>query len=361
MSQRTAIGGLVVSTLLLVLTFVTITDAVHLPGPHLRAMLGFKPPRPRECEFDPSQIHEPRGKPGPGTWRLEHDSPTPAPEEAAVTVGRYVYLVGGQRPYPGEPQFLRFDPRTGEYRREPEPPVAIDHAVAAEHDGEVILASGYIDGETATNRIWAYSPETRRWRELPSMRYPRGAAAGAVVGDKLYIAGGVYEYGNEHEPYRFLEIYDFRTHRWTPGPDMPTARHHFGVGVVDGGLYFAGGRQPRKLHLDAFEEFDPATNRWTVLPPVPTGTGSPAVTAVDGEVVVAGGGTEVVKSPGEGTILRAAYAYDPATGHWSRLPNMRRPRHGAAAAAVGERVYVFRGVPCPGYGTMSSIESLRLR
>jgi Kelch motif len=361
MSRRTAIVGLVVSTFLLLLTFVTISGAVHLPGPHLRAMLGFKPPAPSECEFDPSQIREPPGKPGRGTWRLEHDSPTPAPEAGAVTIGRYVYFVGGQRPNPGEPQVLRFDPRTGEYRSEPEAPVAIDHAVVAKHDGEVILVSGYIDGETATNRMWAYSPKTRKWRELPSMRYPRGAAAGATVGDKLYVAGGVYEYGNEHEPYRFLEIYDFKSHRWRAGPDMPTARHHFGVGVVDGKLYFAGGRRRDKLRLNAFEEFDPATNRWTVLPPVPTGTGSPAVTAIDGKVVVAGGGREIVKNADEGTVLRAAYAYDPATRHWTRLPNMRRARHGAVAAAAGGRVYVFRGVPCPGYGTMSSVESLRLR
>jgi Kelch motif len=361
MSRRTAIVGLAVSTFLLLLTFVAISGAVHLPGPHLRAMLGFNPPRPRECEFDPSQIYEPPGRPGPGTWRLEHNSPTPAPEAAAVALGHYIYTVGGQRPNSGEPQFLRFDPRTGEYRVEPELPVAIDHVVAAAHDGEVIVASGYINGETATNRMWAYSPKTRRWRKLPSMRYPRGAAAGATVGDKLYVAGGVYEYGNEHEPYRLLEIYDFQTHRWTQGPDMPTARHHFGVGVIEGKLYFAGGRQEDKLNLDAFEEFDPATDRWSVLPPVPTGTGSPAVTAVDGRVVVAGGGTEIVENPGEGTILRAAYAYDPTTRHWSRLPNMRRARHGAPAAAADGRVYVFRGVPCPGYGTMSSVESLRLR
>jgi Kelch motif len=361
MSRRTAIVGLVVSSFLLLLTLVTVSGAVHLPGPHVRAMLGFEPPEPSECEFDPSQILEPPGKPGPGTWRLEHDSPTPAPESAAVAIGPYVYTVGGQRPDHSEPQVFRFDTRTGEYRAEPEPPVAIDHAVVAKHDGEVILASGYIDGETATNRMWAYSPKARRWRELPSMPHARGAAAGATVGDKLYVAGGVYEYGYTDRPYRLLEIYNFKTHRWTQGPKMPTARHHFGVGVVDGKLYFAGGRRPNDLNLNAFEEFDPTTSRWHVLPPVPTGTGSPAVAAVDGKVVVAGGGTEVVANPAEGTILRAAYAYDPATRHWSRLPNMRRARHGAPAAAVGERVYVFRGVPCPGYGTMSSVESLRVR
>ena len=29
-------------------------------------------------------------------------------------------------------------------------------------------------------------------------------------------------------------------------------------------------------------------------------------------------------------------------------------------AVVGGKAYVFRGIPCPGYGEMSSAESLRL-
>lgn len=361
MSRRTAIAGLVVSILLLALTAVTVSGAVHLPGPHVRALLGFDPPLPDLCEFRPSEVRKAPGKPGPGTWRFEHDSPTPSPEPGATTIGHYVYLVGGQLRKATEPTVLRFDIRNGEYRREPDAPVAIDHPVVVTHDGEVILASGYVNGETATNRMWAYSPRTRRWRELPSMHYARGAAAGAVVGDKLYVAGGVYEFGNEHEPYRFLEIYDFKTHRWSSGPDMPTARHHFGAGVIDGKIYFAGGRQPQKLNLDAFEEFDPAKDRWYKLPPIPTGTGSPAVAAVDGKLIVAGGGTEVVDNPAEGTILKAAFAYDPRKRRWSRLPDLLQARHGAAAAAAGGRMYVFRGAPCPGYGEMSSVESLRPR
>ena len=94
------------------------------------------------------------------------------------------------------------------------------------------------------------------------MRTARGAAAGAVVGDRLYVAGGTTEFGNENEPIDSLEIYDFARRRWLSGPPMPTPRHHFGVGAIDGRLFFAGGRQPENLALAAFEEFDPASGRW---------------------------------------------------------------------------------------------------
>jgi hypothetical protein len=362
MSRPAALAGLVVSLLLLGPT-VAVIAGVTLPGPHVRTWLGIEEsPLPELCEYTPSDVYQPPGKPSPGHWRFEHDSPTPSPEPGATTIGRYVYLVGGQAPEGTQSTVLRFDPRSGEYRRETDAPVAIDHPVVTAHDGNLILASGFIDGSDPTNRAWTYSPKTRNWRELPPMRIERGAAAGATAGDRLYVAGGITRFGNENEPVRRLEIYDFKKRRWYRGPDMPTPRHHFGVGVVDGKLYFAGGRQPVDEALNAFEEFDPSTNRWYPLPPIPTGTGAPGVTAIDGKVVVSGGGADPVNpdEPG-GWVLRSAYAYRPGTRDWIRLPDMRRARHGHVAAAADGRLYVFRGAPCPGYGEMSSVESLKLR
>jgi len=360
MSRRTSIVGVVVSAVVLVLTVAAATGiGPSVPGPPVRSWLGLgEPPLPDLCAFDPKAVLDPPGQPGPGSWIRQPDSPTPSPEPGAVALGGYVYLVGGQLRAGTESTVLRFDPRSGEYRREPDAPVAIDHPIVTAHDGEVILASGYIDGAVSTPRMWAYSPRSRRWRELPSMNTSRGAAAGAAIGDKLYVAGGVFEFGNEYQPYDFLEIYDFKTRQWHDGPDMPTARHHFGVAVVGGKLYAVGGRQPRDESLTAFEVFDPKQNRWHRLPPVPVGTGSPGVTAIDGKVVVTGGGNEVTDPDERGWLLRAAYAYDPQTRRWSRLPDMGRARHGHVAVGVDQSVYVFRGAPCPGYGEMASVESL---
>jgi hypothetical protein len=360
MSTRTAVVAIVAAVAVFGLGVVAATGVgPSVPGPPIRSWLGIgDPPLPDLCEFDPKLVVDPPGEPGPGHWVRQPRSPTPSPEPGAVAIGGYVYLVGGQLRAGTERIVLRFDPRSGKYRREPDAPVAIDHPVVTSHDGEVILASGYIDGADSTDRMWAYSPRTRRWRELPSMDTPRGAAAGATIGDRLYVAGGVSEFGNEYEPYDKLEIYDFKTREWTDGPDMPTPRHHFGAAVVGGRLYAAGGRQPRDQSLTAFEMFDPKRNRWYRLPPLPVGAGSPAVTAIDGRVIVTGGGDEVVDVGEEGALLRSAYAYDPRSREWSRLPDMHRARHGHVAVAVDRSIYVFRGAPCPGYGEMASVESL---
>jgi hypothetical protein len=79
-------------------------------------------------------------------------------------------------------------------------------------------------------------------------------------------------------------------------------------------------------------------------------------------VILSGGGDDPV-SPGEpgGWLTPASYAYEPRRERWVRLPDMRKPRHGHSIAAAGGKVYAFRGIPCPGYGEMSSAESLRLQ
>ncbi len=258
------------------------------------------------------------------------------------------------------PTILRFDPRDGEYRRVARLPVALDHPAVAAHGSEVIVAGGYIDGAESTNRVWSFTPRTGDVEELPPMHLRRGAAAAAAVGDHLYVAGGLLEFGNEDEPRRSLEIYDFGDRSWSDGPDMPTPRHHFGAVALDGELYFAGGRRPSDLSLAAFEEFVPSSGRWRRLPPLPVGAGSPGVAAAGARVFVVGGAEDHLRDHGGNWVLRAAYAYDPGSSRWTRLPDMRKPRHGLAVAVAGGRLYAFRGIPCPGYGRTASAESLDL-
>jgi hypothetical protein len=361
MSQRTAIAGLAVSLLLLALTLLAVGAGPSLPGPSVRSWLGMaEPEAPEPCEFDPAKVLHPRGRPAPGSWRSEPPAPSSAPELGATRVGRYVYKVGGQTPDGAERAIVRFDPASGAYRRVAELPVGIDHPVVSAHDGDVIVAGGYVDGAEATNRAWSYTPRTGAVRELPPMHFVHGAAAGAVLGDRLYVAGGLFEFGNEQTPHRSLEIYDFGDHTWTVGPDMPTARHHFGAAALGDKVYFAGGRQPADLSLASFEAFDPAANRWQRLPSLPIGAGAAGVAAGDDEVIVVGGGEDEFDPEGGKWVLPTTYAYHPRSRRWTRLPDLGTPRHGEAVAVAAGRLYVFRGIPCPGYGRTASVESLKL-
>ena len=177
----------------------------------------------------------------------------------------------------------------------------------------------------------------------------------------LYVASGVTQGKLEGDPSATVEIFDLEQGRWLAAPDLPTPRHHSGAAVLDGKLYVAGGRRPGDFSLDAFERFDPDHNEWEALPPIPQGTGGPAVVATDEEVLVIGGGDDMGEGERGPWVTRAAWAFDPDQERWRRLPNLHVARHGHAAAVSGDRVYVFSGSPCPGYGMTSSVESLRVR
>ena len=112
------------------------------------------------------------------------------------------------------------------------------------------------------------------------------------------------------------------------------------------------------LSLDAFEVFDPATGRWSSLPPLPHGVGAPALSAADGRLVLTGGGDDTNWREGGGWTTGSVWSYEPGSSRWGRLADLRTARHGHASAAIDDRVYVFRGAPCAGYGLTAETESL---
>jgi len=80
-----------------------------------------------------------------------------------------------------------------------------------------------------------------------------------------------------------------------------------------------------------------------------------------GRLVNTGGGDDTNWREGGGWTTQAVFEYDPGAGSWTRLADLSHPRHGHVAAALDDRVYVFRGAPCPGYGLTANTESLSLR
>ena len=76
--------------------------------------------------------------------------------------------------------------------------------------------------------------------------------------------------------------------------------------------------------------------------PLPAARTSVAGAAWQGLVVVAGG-----KGPGGGTSSRVD-AYDPATGHWLRGPNLPVPLHDASLGVLGDELWVVGGFTTEG-------------
>lgn len=343
-------------------------EVINLPG-QWRTTLGFQDEVPNPpCRLGLYRRDPASPPPAPGRWRFEPEPPKAPVEAGATAIGPVIYVVGGNRPG-NMHRVMRFDTRTDRWSEPAQLPFALNHVAAAAYGGKVYVAGGFDGGDVETDRFLEYDPATDRWSQMPPMKRARGGAAAAVVGDKLYVIDGAPQpYGIEdpEPPYALLEAFDFRTRTWSTLAPPPAAVHHFGAAVVDGKIYIAGGRVDHESSSNVFASYDPATDRWTRLGSLPEGKiSSMGVVSAGGKLVIFGGDDEVGWEDGGGFVSPTAWAYDPETRRWTRLPDLRVERHAFGAAAAGGRIYAIAGSICPGLkpgGAVAThtVESLRI-
>lgn len=341
-------------------------DVIDLPG-QWREKLGLEeavanPP----CRLGLYRTSQDSPPPPPGHWKFEPEAPKAPVESGSAAIGPVIYTAGGNEPG-NLHTVLAFDTRDGRWSEPTKLPVGLNHVAAAAHDGKLYLAGGFLEGEAETDLFLEYDPATGRWRQMPPMGQARGGAAAAVIGDKLYVIdGGPQPYGAEPPlpPFELTEAFDFRSGKWSTAAAPPVGVHHVGAAALAGQIYLAGGRLTHEDSSAAFVSYDPARDRWTELPDLPEGEmSSLGVVAAGGKVVVFGGDDEVGWEDGGGRVSPSAWAFDPATGRWSRLPDLHVERHAFGFAAAGERIYAIAGSICPGLKpggavTTHTVESL---
>jgi N-acetylneuraminic acid mutarotase len=327
------------------------SDALDLPG-DWKAELGLEERVPdNPCRVGLYRKSPRSPAPAPGSWRSEPEVPRTIVEGSAVAVGPVIYTFGGSAP--GNLRtVLAFDTRSGRWGKPTSLPTGLNHVQAVAHDGAVYLAGGYLEGNEATTNFWRYDPRANEWTQLEPMGLGRGAAGAAVIGDRLYVADGAprtFGLDDPPAPFKRLEIYDFGTASWSTGPDAPFAVHHVNAAALGGKVYLAGGRVDEEASSSKFFRYGPATERWEQLPDLPLGpTSSTGVIAAGGKVIVIGGDDEAGWEDGGGWVTPTAWAFDPATDRWQRLPDLRIERHALGAAVAGGRIYAIAGGPCPG-------------
>jgi N-acetylneuraminic acid mutarotase len=274
--------------------------------------------------------------------------PVPRTEVSAALFGNEIGVVGGFVAAGGNSSRAdAYSPVRNRWRRLPNLPVRVDHAMAVGRRNELIAVGGYGPGGP---RASVFVLRNGRWRALPSMPAPRAAAGAAVTGGKLYVVGGV------EGPGRLAQnafAYDFAAGRWSVIAG-PRPREHLGAAALGGRVYAVAGRTAGfDTNLDIVEAYEPAGDRWRAIPRVPGTRGGTAAAAVAGRLLSVGGEEQA------GTI-RTVFAYNPSTGRWSRLPDLPRPVHGLGLVGYRGSAYALAGGPRPGLTVSGANQVLRV-
>ena len=252
-------------------------------------------------------------------WQSGPAVPLPRAEVAGAAWRGYIVIAGGfLADGQSSTRVDAYNPRTREWRRLPDLPVAVNHAMAAAGGGRLYVLGGY--GAPRSALVLDGS----RWRRLPSLPFARAAAGAAVIDNTIYVAGGVTSGGVAQA----MLAYDIRRRHWRTLPG-PAAREHLGVTALRGRLYVIAGRVNGQ-RFSIVQRWTPRTGRWERLAPVPEPRGGTGAGVASGVIVSAG------DESGAGTSA-AVYAYTPATNRWRRLQDLPTARHGLAVVASAPR------------------------
>ena len=224
------------------------------------------------------------------------------------------------------------------------PSKAGEHLVP-KHNGYLLYCIGGRTEEEVLSSGEVYNSTTREWAHLPKMRTARHSFGMAVVNRVVYTFGGV-----DHDG-RLLasgESYDPRTperkQKWvqTMGT-MNIPRRDFGVVVIDEMIYAMGGEDSNLNVLSSVEAYNPNEKfpSWSVVGSMKEPRMAFGVAVVNGRLVYCYGGINKKK----GLPLSTGEVYNPQSTFQSYepLPDMDIGRSDFSMVYMNNMVYLAPG------------------
>ena len=139
-----------------------------------------------------------------------------------------------------------------------------------------------------------FDTETKTWTALRPMTLPRNHHDIAYLDGKLYAIGGAVGscVGGWASNVPMNEAYDIATDTWSTSAPMPTARSGIGAAVIDGKIYVVGGAgwvDERGGVFRTNEAYDPKSDSWVEETPMPTARHGFAKGVLDGKLYTVSG------------------------------------------------------------------------
>ena len=249
-----------------------------------------------------------------GRWREMRRQPVPRCDCGVVAMGGEMVCAGGTlttwddeadgwKMTTGIGEVVGFSPRTNTWRSfgalggldaRTSAACCVDPVT-----GDLVVVGGwrvvdrrqFYDNAVASNQSLDASTPGATWRRLPELLKPVSNFAVAVLGEKLYVAGGLHwdDDGRKRTPSDQLQIFDFRRGTWALGPRLPTSQYYGDGTAYDGKLYVVGGKNPQRKLCSKVAIFDPQTGTWAEGPSLPKPRFYHATLVHNNRLIVLGG------------------------------------------------------------------------
>ena len=197
-----------------------------------------------------------------------------------------------------------FDPATSSFSPTATMGVArVGHVAVALADGRVLIVGGRQARRGAILRsAEIFDPSTGRFQPTGEMSVPRHKHAAALLPDGRVLVLGGSDARDQAGRYRSTEIYDPRSGKFAPGPDMgwPRLKLPHAVAVLpSGAVIVAGGAKRLELFDPVSQTFVPLQGELSAPREFATASLLPS-----GEVLVLGGYDEKIQTSASAWLVR---------------------------------------------------------
>ena len=269
--------------------------------------------------------------------------PTARHEAAAVSVGDYLYLIGGRGNRPVE----RYSPSTGHWETLGLAPIELHHVQPVVIGTDIYVLGAFTccyPSELSVAEIYVFDTQQLTWDvvgEIPTDRL-RGSAAAVVHDQRIYLIGGNTQ-GHDGGAVPWFDEYDPFSAQWRVLPDAPHARDHFSAVVIGQSLIAAAGRQsmlpnPSANAVSSTDIYDFESGLWRSAAAIPTVRGGAVAVAHGNQLIVAGGEINTASA-----ALDTVEAYDLDEDAWLGLPSLLIGRHGSGGAILDNQFHMVSG------------------
>ena len=274
-----------------------------------------------------------------GSWKPGAPIPTPRQMLGAASDGKLVYALGGSNGTADLATFESYDPAADAWTSLPELPGRRSDFGVATADGRVVLVGGVSQGEVLKSVV-ALDLATQSWNGLPDLATARHGMAVAGVGKTIYAIGGANGTGDSEitasaESLKLAPRKPQPASEWRVLPDAPTERLMMAWAVLGDEIWVAGGMRHGES-LPIVESYNTKTGTWQERPPLPVPLHHATATAYRGEMVIVGGAGDNLSD-----ASNKVFAF--RNGTWEELPPLQHARAAAGAAVVGDKLVVVGG------------------
>jgi len=203
------------------------------------------------------------------------------------------------------------------------------YAAAAAYDGKIFVFGGR-NGMWMVNDVEMYDPAVGHWVEVTNM-FSREGLSATTMGNFILVVGGKF---NQWSYSPDVDVYNPVTYDWQGNlPNYPFPRAGHGAVVVGDSLYIIGGVSYWMMNDVSLYN----GSNWQNGPNLPFPLGNTGAAIIGAEIYVVGGNNGWISS---NKVLKRSYNI---SGSWIEIDSLNTARDYHGVVACGDKLYAIGG------------------